>query len=129
MRGRAVTLAALALLALAPGCDDTRRRPVPPSIQIVFDTTQDIRSPGVFLATVNIVASGGLDFTQMTLRDAQTILLDSLAGYAGETEVIVPVQWLVTPGLNPGTTLRFRVLVRDFIDFETVDSLDFQIAP
>jgi hypothetical protein len=122
-------MAGLALLALALGCGDTRRRPVPPSIQIVFDTTQDIRSPGVFLATVNIVASGGLDFTQMTLSSASAILLDSLTGYAGETEVVVPVQWLVTPGLNSGTTLRFRVLVRDFVDFETVDSLEFQTVP
>jgi hypothetical protein len=121
-------LGALLVLA-ATACGDTRQRPVPPSIQIVFDTTQDIRSPGVFLATVNIVATGGLDFTQMTLSAGATILLDSLTGYAAETDVTVPVQWLVTPGLPPGTTLRFRVLVRDFVDFESVDSLEFQTVP
>jgi hypothetical protein len=117
------------LLMLAAACGDTRRRPVPPSIQIVFDTTQAIRSPGLFVATVNIVASGGIDFTRMTLTTGSTIVLDSLEGYAGETDVVRPVQWLIPPGFNPGTTLRFRAFVRDFIDFETADTVVFQTVP
>jgi len=127
MRGRAVGLAGLSLLALAAACGDTRQRPVPPILDLAFDTTQIIRSPGLLNGTVNIVASGGLDFTQMTLYTGTgTILVDSLQGYTGESEIAVPVQWLIPPGLNPGTTLHFRVLVRDFVNFETVDTLDFQ---
>jgi hypothetical protein len=121
-------LGAILLLAAA-ACGDTRRRPVPPTLDIAFDTTQIIRSPGLFLATVNIAAPGGMDFTQMTLTAGPAILLDSLEGYAGETEVVRPVQWVVPPGLAPGTTLRFRVFARDFIDFETVDTLEFQTVP
>jgi len=127
------TLAGLAtalLLALSAACGDTRKRPVPPSLDFAFDTTQIIRSPGILTGTLNIVATGGLDFLQMTLYTGTgTILLDTLEGYIGETELARPIQWLITPGLAPGTTLHFRVLVRDFVNFETVDTLDLRTAP
>jgi hypothetical protein len=114
---------------VAGACSDTRVRPVPPRIALVFDSTQVIRSPGLLVGSVNIVASGGLDFIQMTLSTAGLPLLDTLEGWAGETEVARPVQWLVPPGLPPGTTLRFRVHARDFVDFETTDSLAFRTVP
>jgi hypothetical protein len=130
VNSRIAGLAGAALLALAAACGETRKRPVPPALDLAFDTTQVIRSPGILTGTVNIVATGGLDFLQMTLYTGTgTILLDTLEGYVGESEVARPVQWLITPGLAPGTTLHFRVKARDFVDFETVDTLDFQTVP
>lgn len=119
-----------ALLVFAIACSDTRARPVPPIIALVFDTTQVIRSPGLLVGTVEITASGGLDFIHMTLATGDsTFLLDSLEGYAGETEIVRPIQWLITPGLAPGTTLHFRVMARDFVDFETADTIQFKTRP
>jgi hypothetical protein len=118
------------LLVLAAACGDTRQRPVPPILDLAFDSTQIIRSPGLLVGTVNIAASGGLDFVQLTLYvGSGTIILDSLEGYVGETELARPVQWVIPPNLGVGTTLHFRVLARDFVDFETADTLDFETVP
>ena len=129
MRGRVAGLGGAALLALAAACGDTRQRPVPPLLDIAIDSTQLIRSPGLLVGTVNIVASGGLDFLELSLYTGSAVLLDTLEGYVGETEVTRPIQWLIQPGLPVGTTLYFRVLARDFVDFETADTLDFQTVP
>lgn len=122
-------LVGVALLTLAAACGDTRARPVPPQIQLVFDTTQTFRTPGVLVGSVNIVATGGLDFIHMTLSTASGDLLDTLEGYAGEEELVRSIQWLIPGGLAPGTTVQFRVLARDFVDFEKADSLRFQVVP
>jgi len=103
---------------------------VPPRISLVFDTAQVIRSPGLLVGSVNITASGGLDFIHMTLATGDSLfLLDTLEGYAGEEELVRPIQWAITPGLAVGTTLHFRVLVRDFVGFEKADTVDFQTVP
>lgn len=119
-----------ALLGLSVACSDTRSRPVPPQIALVFDSTQIIRSPGLLVGSVNIVATGGLDFIRLTLATGtDVILLDSLEGYAGEQELMRPIQWMIPPGVPTGTALQFRVLVRDFVDFEAADTLELQTVP
>ncbi len=118
-----------ALFGLA-ACADPRGRPVPPQVALNFDTAQVVRSPGIIVGTVHIVASGGLDFLHLTLATADSsFLLDTLEGYAGEGDITRPIQWAVLPGLAVGTTLRFTVLARDFEDFEKVATTTFETRP
>ena len=131
--GRAVLRCAsvpLCLCALLASCSEPRARPVPPDIELVFDTAQVVRSPGTVTGTVNVHASGGLDFLHLRLANADsTFVLDTLEGYAGEQDLVRSLTWEVTPGLAPGTTLYFSVRARDFVGFQTADSTSFKTRP
>jgi hypothetical protein len=123
--GVRVAATAVALLALA--CSEPRARPVPPDIELAFDTAQAIHSPGTLTGTVNVHASGGLDLLHIRLSTADSVfVLDTLEGYAGEQDLARAVTWEISPGLPVGTTLSFTVKARDFIGFETADSTSFK---
>jgi len=129
MTTRVVRLGLPLLVAMA-ACSKPRPRPVPPSIEFVYDTTQVIQSPGALTGTVNVHASGGMDFLHLRLATADSIfVLDTLEGYAGERDITRPIAWEIVPGLAPGTTLHFTVIARDFIGFETLDSTRFKTHP
>ena len=120
----------LCLCALLASCAEPRARPVPPDIELVFDTSQAVHSPGTLTGAVNVHASGGLDFLHLRLATADSaFVLDTLEGYAGEQDLVRSVTWEVTPGLAPGTTLHFTVTARDFIGFQTADSTSFRTQP
>ncbi|MFI5280678.1 MAG: hypothetical protein ACHQU1_09290 [Gemmatimonadales bacterium] len=113
---------------LLAACTDPRARPVAPVVQFSFAPSFKLKSPGSVAASLHLFDTDGLAVLDLSIGSADSALTgDSTISFAGDVELIRPVNWQVPPGIPIGTAVTLIARVRDFKGFITADTVHLSV--